>query len=103
MCLLREMFGSGVEKIKIDRKVFTTPSKAKIEITTLSSNYHIEMSPSEAGFHDRIVVQEILKEIAQTQQLGNSPKPFKGKKHRVFLFFSPSNRIFPRSCHLERC
>eukprot|EP00126_Sphaerothecum_destruens_P007577 Sdes_comp19900_c0_seq3m12282 len=77
MCLLREMFGSGVEKIKIDRKVFTTPSKAKIEITTLSSNYHIEMSPSEAGFHDRIVVQEILKEIAQTQQLGNSPKPFK--------------------------
>ena len=53
MCLLKEMYGSGVEKLRIEKHAFTTPSKKKIEIATLSSNYHIEVTPSDAGLHDR--------------------------------------------------
>lgn len=45
MCLLRELYGSGVEKLKIDTHTFTTPSKKKIDISAVSSNYHIEVNP----------------------------------------------------------
>ena len=69
MCLLRELYGSGVEKMRIERQEFETPSKKTIEMTTLASNYHIEVNPSDAGFYDRIVIQEMIKNIAQTNQL----------------------------------
>ncbi|KAF9533901.1 P-loop containing nucleoside triphosphate hydrolase protein [Crepidotus variabilis] len=68
-CTLRELFGPGVEKLKIDQRVFLTPSKRKIEINLVQSNFHIEITPSEAGNYDRVVIQELLKEIAQTQQV----------------------------------
>ena len=55
MCLLKEMYGSGVEKLRIEKHTFTTPSKKKIEIATLASNYHIEVTPSDAGLQDRLV------------------------------------------------
>ena len=42
-------------------------------ITHLSSNYL-----SDAGFHDRVVIQELLKEVAQAQSLDTSHKEFKG-------------------------
>jgi len=53
MCLLRELYGVGVEKLRIEKHQFTTPSNKKIEIATLASNYHIEVTPSDAGIHDR--------------------------------------------------
>ncbi|XP_077868030.1 replication factor C subunit 3-like [Saccoglossus kowalevskii] len=46
MCLLRELYGSGVEKLRLEHNNFTTPSNRKIEITTIASNYHIEVNPS---------------------------------------------------------
>ena len=33
----------------------------EIELTTVSSNYHVEMNPSDVGYQDRYVVQEIIK------------------------------------------
>ncbi len=33
----------------------------EIELTTVSSNYHIEINPSDVGNNDRYVVQEIIK------------------------------------------
>jgi hypothetical protein len=32
-------------QLKIDQRQYTTPSKAKVDITTVSSNYHIEINP----------------------------------------------------------
>lgn len=46
-----------------------------IELTTLSSTNHIELNPSDAGFQDRYIVQEIIKEMAK-----NRPIDTKGKK-----------------------
>ncbi|KAL3880339.1 hypothetical protein ACJMK2_032587 [Sinanodonta woodiana] len=78
MCLLRELYGSGVEKLRIEQNSFTTPSKKKIEISTISSNYHIEVNPSDAGNSDRVVIQELIKTVAQVNQLETSTqKEFK--------------------------
>jgi replication factor C subunit 3/5 len=35
-----------------------------VEINTVSSNYHIELNPSDAGNQDTFVVQEFIKEVA---------------------------------------
>ncbi|XP_078489558.1 replication factor C subunit 3-like [Ciona intestinalis] len=78
MCLLREVYGSGVEKLRIEKHNFVTPSKKKLEIAALSSNYHIEVTPSDAGMHDRVVVQELIKTVAQSHQLeSKAQKRFK--------------------------
>lgn len=69
MALLRELYGPGVEKLRMEHQNFTTPSNKKIEVMTIASNYHIEVNPNDAGMYDRIVVQEMIKNIAQTQQL----------------------------------
>ncbi|TRM64397.1 P-loop containing nucleoside triphosphate hydrolase protein [Schizophyllum amplum] len=77
-CVLRELFGPGAEKLKIDQRVFLSPSKRKLEINLVQSNFHIEITPSEAGNYDRVVIQELLKEIAQTQQVDlNAKQRFK--------------------------
>lgn len=68
-CLLRELYGAGVDKVRIEHQTFQTPSNKKIEINTIASNYHIEVNPSDVGIYDRIVVQELLKSVAQTHQL----------------------------------
>lgn len=46
-----------------------------LELTTLSSTHHVELNPSDAGFQDRYIVQEIIKEMAK-----NRPIDTKGKK-----------------------
>ena len=53
--------------------------KIEVELTTISSNYHVELNPSDAGFQDRYVVQEIIKEMAKSRPLDISGnKGFKG-------------------------
>jgi replication factor C subunit 3/5 len=62
---LNELFGSGVEKVggssfmthfpkgiglttlqlKIDQRVFLTPSRKKLDVNVVQSNYHIELTP----------------------------------------------------------
>jgi replication factor C subunit 3/5 len=40
----------------------------------VSSVYHLEITPADVGNYDRVVVQELLKEVAQTQQVDLSAK-----------------------------
>jgi replication factor C subunit 3/5 len=45
---------------------------------TVSSMYHIEMNPADVGHQDRVVVQEVIKEIAQSPPIDySSQKGFK--------------------------
>lgn len=47
---------------------------------TVSSNYHIEVNPSDHGIHDRIVIMDLVKQTAQTHQIDiNGGREFKGK------------------------
>lgn len=74
MSTLKELYGPGVEKIKIDSRIFQTTSNRKLEFNIVSSIYHLEITPSDVGNYDRVVVQDLLKEVAQTQQVDQSAK-----------------------------
>lgn len=53
----------------------------------LSSTYHVEMNPSDAGFQDRYIVQEIIKEMARNRPVDMKGKRgFKGRLHLVSFF-----------------
>ncbi|TID24169.1 replication factor C subunit 5 [Venturia nashicola] len=71
---LKELYGPGVEKIKIDSRVFQTTSNRKLEFNVVASVYHLEITPSDVGNYDRVVIQDLLKEVAQTQQVDLSAK-----------------------------
>eukprot|EP01084_Bolivina_argentea_P019170 35651_1 len=80
LALLQEVFGKGATKIKTEHRSFKVRSKT-IEITTLGSNYHIEMNPSDAGIYDRVVVQDIIKEIASSASLVSATQQFKANNN----------------------
>ena len=71
---LRALYGPGVEKIKIDSRVFQTTSNRKLEFNIVASVYHLEITPSDVGNFDRVVIQDLLKEVAQTQQVDQSAR-----------------------------
>ncbi|KAF8245238.1 P-loop containing nucleoside triphosphate hydrolase protein [Wilcoxina mikolae CBS 423.85] len=66
---LKELYGPSAEKIRIDSRIFQTTSNRKIEFNIVSSNYHLEITPSDVGNYDRVIIQSLLKETAQTQQV----------------------------------
>lgn len=77
---LNELFGAQVDKMKIDVKTFTTSSNRKLEFNVLSSPHHLEITPSDMGNNDRVVIQDLLKDVASTEQVDflSQAKP----KHR---------------------
>jgi len=86
MAILRETFGSGVEKLRSEMREFKGTSK-NIELMTVSSNYHVEINPSDVGFQDRVVVMGLIKEMAQSQTIEAS----KGKSFKVVLLTEVDN------------
>ncbi|XP_076267252.1 replication factor C subunit RfC38 [Rhynchophorus ferrugineus] len=79
MCILKELFGPGVERLKMDNVTVVTPSNKKVEIVTVNSNYHIEINPSDVGIYDRVIIMDLIKNIAQTQHITttNNTRDFK--------------------------
>ncbi|GAB4819144.1 hypothetical protein N2152v2_006190 [Parachlorella kessleri] len=76
LALLREIYGAGVEKLKVECKPWTIelPSrKLEVEFTTVSSAYHVELNPSDVGNNDRYVVQEIIKAFLVLGGLSKGP------------------------------
>uniref|UniRef100_A0A7S2U7C3 AAA+ ATPase domain-containing protein n=1 Tax=Attheya septentrionalis TaxID=420275 RepID=A0A7S2U7C3_9STRA len=70
--LLRAIYGPGAERLRLDKRTFTTPTKRTVDINMISSNYHIEMSPGDAGINDRFVVQDVIKEMAANKSLSSA-------------------------------
>ena len=67
--ILREVFGSGVERLRLENKQFATSYGRKFEQTVISSNYHLEVNPSDSNVFDRVVVQQLIKELATSCSL----------------------------------
>lgn len=67
-CVLRALFGQVVEKKKVVHRTLKVDTK-QIEVTTVASAHHIEVNPSESGNNDRLVVQELIKDMASSAPL----------------------------------
>uniref|UniRef100_A0A915DV19 Replication factor C subunit 3 n=1 Tax=Ditylenchus dipsaci TaxID=166011 RepID=A0A915DV19_9BILA len=77
-CLLKKLYGRGAENVRLETHDFQTNAGKKLQIYVVNSNYHIELTPSDVGMYDRIVVQEIIKEMAGVQQINKAAqKAFK--------------------------
>jgi replication factor C subunit 3/5 len=66
LALLNTIFGAGVSKVKCEIRNFKAGTTSA-EITVLQSNFHIDMTPSDVGFRDKVVVQQIIKEIGSSK------------------------------------
>lgn len=71
--LLRELYGPGVEAIKVETKSVapnpSTPSNT-VDVQVVVSNYHLQLTPSDVGNKDRAVVMQLIKEVASHPPLG---------------------------------
>lgn len=81
--LLATLFDDGIFKMKNEEKALQTPSGRRIEFSLHTSAHHLEISPSEAGIYDRIVIQETIKELAQYQRVIDSDHVYENEKVHV--------------------
>ena len=54
--------------------MFQTTANRRLEFNIVASIYHLEITPSDVGNFDRVVIQDLLKEAAQTQQVDQSAR-----------------------------
>lgn len=100
MALLRQIFGPSADKVKVENKIWKVDAGTRtidVELTTLSSTHHVELNPSDAGFQDRYVVQEIIKEMAK-----NRPIDTKGKKGFKVLVVNEVDKLSREAQHSLR-
>lgn len=83
MSLLRALYGPGTDRLRLDKRTFTTPTKKSVEINLICSNYHIELSPGDAGLNDRYVVQEVIKEMASSRNISSGKQ--KGPDFKIVI------------------
>lgn len=71
--LLREIYGPGADKQKVEFRSFKTGASGSttVDIRIISSIFHVELAPSEVGNKDTVVVQQMIKELAQSPPIGN--------------------------------
>ena len=72
---LRNLYGNL--SLKVEHRQFSFQKSSRtinVELTLVVSTYHIEMNPSEAGFRDVDVIQELVKQMAEGQSLSGKAK-----------------------------
>ncbi|KAL0074581.1 putative subunit of DNA replication factor C (RF-C) [Phycomyces blakesleeanus] len=72
--VLRAIYGPAVEKLKIEQRTFVTTASRKLNFTVVSSNFHIELNPSDLGIYDQVIMQDVIKDVAQSQQIDTNAK-----------------------------
>lgn len=82
--VLQKVFGNGVHKVKVEQKTFKVSKSKSIEMQIVNSSYHIEINPQEAGIYDRVIVQDVIKDIASSHTINSESSRSKGFKV-VFL------------------
>lgn len=67
--LLKLIFGDSVfNKTTIENKELKYNSKSII-YSIASSKYHIELTPSDNGFYDKVIIQSVIRDLANTSNV----------------------------------
>lgn len=99
MALLKALYGSNAaEKMKVDvREVQATTSSGaagrKIEFNVISSSVHLEITPSDVGNYDRIVVAEVVKDVGGAEALDFSGLVKSNKEDEQVVSGKPKFKI----------
>ena len=101
MAILRSIYGSAVDKIKMEKMTFTLPSSKKIEVDAIASNYHLEVNPSDAKTADRHVVQELIKHQANLPSVSTKMSDSTGVKFKVIII-AEADRLSKDAQHALR-
>ena len=58
MCFLQKVYGSRVYSIKAETKEYKIRpnSSTKVSVPILTSTYHLDISPEDAEYYDRVVL-----------------------------------------------
>lgn len=67
LCLVNHLYGESPE-MKV-RTVEVLSGVKKIEVSYMESDEYVEISPSQYGYHDKAVIQSIIKEMGQTKPI----------------------------------
>lgn len=89
-----------MHKIKSEHKEFkeSSTSSSTVECVVFSSNFHIEVTPSDADNKDRVIVQKLIKEIAGTQQFNQQVQ----KSFKVVVIHELDNLTLQAQAALRR-
>ena len=102
--MIRKTFGVEALKYKVETKPWKLklPSGTKVEVdlTTVSSAYHLEMNPSDVGRRDTMIVQEVMKEMAQQ---GASRPGAAGSRLSHLLVLHEVDKMTKEAQHALRC
>jgi replication factor C subunit 3/5 len=116
MCIFRELHGASAERLRNESMTFTTQLNHKIEIMTVSSNHHLEgkkfvsisnwiswnfsilVNPCDAEIYDRIVISDIIKQIAQTNVIDPSGQ----REFRVIVLSDEDDELTKDAQHSLR-
>ncbi len=52
---------AGASKVKVESRTFTVGESGSLELQLLSSAFHIELTPADAGTKDVVVIQKVSK------------------------------------------
>lgn len=69
--LLQLMFNESVHKVKTEVKQIKVNSTL-VQYSISSSNYHLELTPSDNNYHDKHIIQYVIKEAASTKNQTNA-------------------------------
>lgn len=61
---LHALFGEHANFMRSEIKEFDATKSTKVECVINSSNYHLEVNPSDADRHDKVIVNNLIKETA---------------------------------------
>jgi len=71
--LLREIYGPGVDIVKVETRTVTPNANAPsntVDLQVVVSNHHLAVTPADIGRKDRAVVMQLIKEVASHPPLG---------------------------------
>ncbi|KAH9577966.1 hypothetical protein LSM04_001285 [Trypanosoma melophagium] len=83
MAVLEHIYGPSVYSLRLEHKSVQVTDSKVVDIATLSSPNHIDINPSDAGNYDRVIVMQMIREIAQTVALQSNSS--NGVKFKVVL------------------